>query len=160
MSDLGQKRTLRQLTIDVRFYPLKQTSSAQRDFIDAEIVASNAKGMPDFAALHGRTAKPEDFCAWGFDLLELNGVNLRPQQLLTRRAKLQKLITRFDNGFVRFSEAFTDAEKLLAECERLGLEGIVSKMANQPYRSGKCDWSKTKTQAWLAANRNQAELFK
>jgi ATP-dependent DNA ligase len=70
------------------------------------------------------------------------------------------LIARFDNGFVRFSEAFTDAERSLAECERLGLDGIVSKMGSQPYRSGKCDWSKTKAQAWLAANRNRAELFK
>jgi ATP-dependent DNA ligase len=61
-----------------------------------EVVANNAKGMPDFAALHGRAAKPEDFCAWAFDLLELNGANVRSQQLLTRRAKLQKLITRFD----------------------------------------------------------------
>jgi bifunctional non-homologous end joining protein LigD len=137
-----------------------QELPAKSAIIDAEVVASNAKGMPDFAALHGRTAKPEDFCAWAFDLLELNGMNLRPQQLLTRRAKLQKLITRLDNSFVRLSEAFTDAEKLLAECERLGLEGIVSKMGNQPYRSGKCDWSKTKTKAWLAANRHRAELFK
>ncbi len=50
--------------------------------------------------------------------------------------------------------------KLIAECERLGLEGIVSKLGNQPYRSGSCDWSKTKTKAWLEANRDRRELFK
>jgi bifunctional non-homologous end joining protein LigD len=136
-----------------------QELPAKSAIIDAEVVASNAKGMPDFAALHSRTAKPEDFCAWAFDLLELNGMNLRPQQPLTRRAKLQKLVARFDNSFVRFSEAFTDAERLLAECERLGLEGIVSKMGNQPYRSGKGDWVKVKTKAWREANRDRRELF-
>jgi bifunctional non-homologous end joining protein LigD len=137
-----------------------QELPAKTAIIDAEVVANNAKGMPDFAALHSRTARPGDFMAWAFDLLELNGTNLRPQLLLTRRAKLQKLVARFDNSFVRFSEAFTDAEKLLAECERLGLEGIVSKMGNQPYRSGKCDWSKTKTKAWREANRDRSEMFK
>ena len=108
---------------------------AKSAIIDAEIVACNAKGMPDFAALHGRTAKPEDFCAWAFDLLELNGVGMRERPLSERRSKLQRLIARFDNSFVRFSEGFTDADKLLAECERLGLEGIVSKRRDQPYRS-------------------------
>ena len=105
---------------------------AKSAIIDAEVVACNAKGMPDFAALHGRTAKPEEFCAWAFDLLELNGVGMRERQLLERRSKLKRLIARFDNSFLRFSEGFTDADKLLAECERLGLEGIVSKRWDQP----------------------------
>ena len=61
---------------------------AKSAIIDAEVVACNAKGIPDFAALHGRTAKPEEFCAWAFDLLELNGKDQRPQPLSVRRAKL------------------------------------------------------------------------
>ncbi len=133
---------------------------AKSAIIDTEVVACNAKGMPDFAALHGRTAKPEDFCAWAFDLLELNGVGMRERPLLERRSKLQTLITRFDNSFVRFSEGFTDVDKLLAECERLGLEGIVSKRRDQPYRAGRCDWVKVKTKAWREANRDRRELFK
>ena len=36
-------------------------------------------------------------------------------------------------------ETFSDANKLLAECERRGIEGIVSKRTDAPYRSGKCD---------------------
>jgi ATP dependent DNA ligase domain len=43
-----------------------QELPAKSAIIDAEVVASNAKGMPDFAALHGRTPKPEDFCAWAY----------------------------------------------------------------------------------------------
>ena len=74
---------------------------AKNAIIDAEVVANNAKGMPDFAALHRRTAKPDEFCAWAFDLLELNGKDQRPQPLSVRRAKLAKLLKRFDNSFVR-----------------------------------------------------------
>ena len=137
-----------------------QSLPAKSAIIDAEVVASNAKGMPDFRALHGRTAKPEDFCAWAFDLLELNGKDQRPQALSVRRAKLAKLLERLDNSFVRFSEGFGDGERLLAECERLGLEGIVSKRLDQPYRSIRPDWIKVKTKAWREANRNRRELFK
>jgi bifunctional non-homologous end joining protein LigD len=128
--------------------------------IDAEVVACNAKGMPDFAALHGGTAKPEEFCAWAFDLLEFSGVGMRERTLSERRSRLQRLIARFDNSFLRFSEGFSDADKLLAECERLGLEGIVSKRWDQPYRAGRCDWVKVKTKAWREANRDRGELLK
>jgi hypothetical protein len=52
-----------------------------------------------------------------------------------------------------------DPEMLLAECERLGLEGIVSKRKDAGYRSGRCDWIKVKTRAWREANRYRGELF-
>ena len=57
---------------------------------------------------------------------------MRERLLLGRRSKLQTLIARFDNSFLRLSEGFSDADKLPAECERLGLEGIVSKRGDQP----------------------------
>ncbi len=136
-----------------------QKLPAKSAIIDAEIVACNAQGMPDFQALHSRIAKPEDFCAWAFDLLEINGVGMRERPLLERRSKLKRLIARFDNSFVRFSEGFADADKLLAECERLGLEGIVSKRQDQPYRSIRSDWIKVKTKAWREAHRNRGKLF-
>jgi bifunctional non-homologous end joining protein LigD len=133
---------------------------AKSAILDAEVVACNAKGLPDFAALHGRTAKPDEFCAWAFDLLELNGVGMRERPLLERRSKLKRLIARFDNSFLRYSDGFSDADKLLAECERLGLEGIVLKRWDQPYRAGRCDWVKVKTRTWREANRDRRELFK
>jgi ATP-dependent DNA ligase len=53
------------------------------------------------------------------------------------------LVARFGNGCLLLSETFTDADKLLAECERLGIEDIVSKRRDAPYRSGtKSDWTK------------------
>ena len=54
---------------------------------------------------------------------------------------------------------FSDPDRLLAECATLGLEGIVSKRKDAPYRSGKGDWVKVKTRAWCEANRDRGELF-
>ena len=57
-------------------------------------------------------------------------------------------------------EAFDDGVKLLEAAERHGLEGIVSKRRDAPYRSGECrDWVKVKTAAWRAANRERWRLF-
>ena len=132
---------------------------AKSIIIDAEAVACNANGMPDFVALHGRGAKPDDICCWAFDVLRLNSLDTRPLPLIARRAKLEKILERFDNGFIRFSETFSDPERLLAECEKHGLEGIVSKRKDAQYRSGKCDWVKVKTRVWRNANKDLGELF-
>ena len=49
---------------------------------------------------------------------------------------------------------------LLAECARLGLEGIVAKRKDAPYRSGtRSGWIKVKTPEWKAANEYRAKLF-
>ena len=50
-------------------------------------------------------------------------------------------------------------ERLLAECKRRGIEGIVSKRKDAPYRSGKCDWVKAKTKVWRETNNDRGELF-
>ena len=127
--------------------------------LDAEVVATNAAGMPDFHALHGRRVQSEDICCWASDLLNLNGTDLRQLPLIARRAKLERLLTQLTAGFIMYSEPFTDAEKLLAECEKRGIEGIVSKRKDAIYRSGKCDWIKVKTKSWRAANTARGELF-
>jgi ATP-dependent DNA ligase len=63
-------------------------------------------------------------------------------------------------GTLRFSDDFADPEKLLEAADRMLLEGIVSKRADQPYRSGKNPgWVKVKTKAWHAANGDRSRLF-
>jgi bifunctional non-homologous end joining protein LigD len=77
----------------------------------------------------------------GFDLLAFNGRDLRPQPLVKRQACLQVLIERFGCPAVSLSESFEDGLALLRE--QRGLEGIVSKRRDTPYRSGECrDWRK------------------
>jgi len=64
------------------------------------------------------------------------------------------------DGWLRFSESFTDGAKLLASAEKMGLEGIVSKRRDGAYRSGTgCGWINVKTQGWREANRQRWRLF-
>jgi len=95
--------------------------------IDGEVVACRADGSPDFRALHGGNYAQTDLCVWCFDLLALDGRDLRHMPLIVRRLQLGKLLRTFDHDALRYSEGFASAEKLLAECDKRGLEGIVVK---------------------------------
>ena len=102
--------------------------------IDGELIAAGRRGQPDFLALlHGRHVPTYVYC---FDLLELNRRDLRELPLVQRRAKLQALLARAKCNVSRFREAFPDPKALLAEYAHLGLERIVAKRKDAPYRSG------------------------
>jgi bifunctional non-homologous end joining protein LigD len=76
--------------------------------------------------------------------------------MLERKARLEKLIGAANADWLRLSESFDNGLKLLAEAERLGLEGIVSKRADAPYRSGKhSEWVKVKCRRWREAKRRR-----
>jgi bifunctional non-homologous end joining protein LigD len=67
---------------------------------------------------------------------------------------------RFGCPAVSLSEHFEDGMALLRVVEARGLEGIVSKRCDAPYRSGDCrDWWKIKTAAWRETNRERWRLF-
>jgi bifunctional non-homologous end joining protein LigD len=128
--------------------------------IDGEIVASDAAGMPDFWPLFLRSAKPTDLHVWAFDLLALDGKDLRKLPLEARQRRLRALVRRFDCPVLLHSEAFDDGKALLRVAEKHGLEGVVSKRRLAPYRSGACrGWRKIKTMAWRDANRERWRLF-
>jgi bifunctional non-homologous end joining protein LigD len=89
-----------------------------------------------------------------------NGRGLRRRTLIERKAMLRHLLNKADDHVLRFSEPFPDAVKLLAAVEGQGLEGIVSKLGHQPYRSGKnSGWIKVKCRAWREGNKDRWELF-
>jgi bifunctional non-homologous end joining protein LigD len=125
--------------------------------IDAELVASDEDGRPDFTAI--RRNHP-NLCLWCFDLLEIAAQDIRSLPLVERREKLRDVLIRIDDGTLRFSEEFTDPVKLLAATDKMGLEGVVSKRRTAPYRSGtRSGWVKVKSAAWRAANKDRWELF-
>jgi bifunctional non-homologous end joining protein LigD len=133
---------------------------AKAAVVDGEVVASDADGRPNFARLHVRWARPGSIHLWAFDLLAFNGRDLRLQPLVKRQACLQVLLERFACPAVSLSEPFEDGLALLCVAEERGLEGIVSKRRDAPYRSGECrDWRKVKTVAWREANRERWLLF-
>jgi bifunctional non-homologous end joining protein LigD len=133
---------------------------AETTILDGELVALNAEGLPDFSALHRRSTGAT-LAVWLFDLLELNGRDVRASPLHERRQRLEGQLALLPrDGSLRYSESFTDPERLLAAAHHLGLEGVVSKRRDAPYRSGRRpEWVKVKTDAWRFANRERWRLF-
>ena len=69
-------------------------------------------------------------------------------------------MSRFGCPAVLASEIFNDGQALLQVAEKHGLEGVVSKCRDAPYRSGACrGWRKIKTTAWREANKERWRLF-
>jgi len=80
---------------------------------------------------------------YAFDLLWLDGVDLRPQPLLTRNRRLKLLLGRQPTGVVRYADAVAvDGCALFAEVCRRDMEGIVAKWAVAPYGllDGRSSW--------------------
>ena len=73
---------------------------------------------------------------------------------------LGKIVTAASTRHLQFSGEFDDAVALLDTCQRMNLEGIVSKRRESAYRSGPTrDWVKIKMATWRAENRGRWEMF-
>ena len=69
-------------------------------------------------------------------------------------------MTAVDTDHRQFSGTYSYPIELLAKCERIGLEGIVSKRRDSAYRSGPTrDWIKTNSAEWKTANRDRFDLL-
>lgn len=117
---------------------------ASRFIIDAECVFCDQHGLSHFDVLHSRV-RDEECCAYVFDLMELDGQDLRRRPWEERRKHLAKLIGK-GRGALLFSEHLTgDGNEIFRHVCALGLEGIVAKRIASPYRSGRSpDWIKVK----------------
>ncbi len=117
--------------------------------LDGEVVAFNEKGVANFADLQAafQEGKESDLTYVAFDLLHLDGRNLRGLPFLERKAILASLLRGSgENSVIRFSEHLqTRGALVFAEACRLGAEGIVSKLASAKYTSGRSSaWFKVK----------------
>jgi hypothetical protein len=93
--------------------------------LDGEAVVSGADGVAVFDALH-RRRKATDAMLYAFDLLELNGKDLRPLPLSDRKAKLARLLARAPASIVFNEHTDEDGTTVFRHACKLGLEGIVS----------------------------------
>jgi bifunctional non-homologous end joining protein LigD len=119
--------------------------NADEAMIDGEAVVFQDDGRSDFHALLTRRGWAEAaFVA--FDLLRLNGDDLRQRPLEKRREALARLIAKRRGDGILFSEALAEEGAVVfAKARELGLEGIVSKRAGSLYKSGPSRaWLKTK----------------
>jgi bifunctional non-homologous end joining protein LigD len=122
--------------------------------IDGEAVVENGNGVPDFSALQAALGARDgpghkaahEAVLYAFDLLHLEGRDLRGLPLTARKQQLAELVPHGAAGALRYSEHNEgDGEPMWRHACHLGLEGVVSKRRDCPYRSGRGgDWLKIK----------------
>jgi bifunctional non-homologous end joining protein LigD len=132
-----------------RFNPIVAEAAAlqiESALIDGEAVVLDTAGRSSFQALQGALkAAPDTINYYAFDLLELNGADLKALPLTVRKEKLRAILPA-NGGRLRYSDHIVgNGETLLSTFCSAGLEGVISKRADSQYigsRSG--DWLKTK----------------
>jgi bifunctional non-homologous end joining protein LigD len=118
--------------------------------IDGEVVALDANGIPNFSALQAALSdrKTGDLVFFAFDLLHDGDTDLRGDTLAARKERLKRLLQKRGGGGkrLRYVEHFeADGGAVLQAACQAGLEGIISKRLDAPYRSGRGDsWTKAK----------------
>jgi bifunctional non-homologous end joining protein LigD len=116
---------------------------AETALIDGEIVVEDEEGHSNFSMLQAalKEGSHDRFIYYVFDLLHIDGRDLRETPLIERKAELKRLLdSANDAGPIRYSEHFEeDGAVILQHACSMSLEGIVSKRADAPYRSGRVD---------------------
>jgi bifunctional non-homologous end joining protein LigD len=104
--------------------------------VDGEIVVPAADGTTDFSVLQNELkGRSTSIVLVAFDLLYLNGRDIRKEPLVRRKAELKKIIAGTD---VQFSESFEiEGREMFEHACKLGLEGMVSKVRDSAYASGR-----------------------
>jgi bifunctional non-homologous end joining protein LigD len=104
--------------------------------IDGEAVACDDNGLPSFNRIRYRRHDASVFL-YAFDLIELNGDDLRHDPLEVRKATLANVLAKAGNGIRLNDHIEDDGPIVFRHACKLGLEGIVSKRKDSPYRSGR-----------------------
>lgn len=115
--------------------------------LDGEAVVLGSTGLPDFQALERElgNANSHKLMFFAFDLLHLNGRDLRREPLIARKAALQKVLKDTAPTLTYAEHLEACGRDVFDHACRMGLEGIVSKRAASPYRSGiQTSWLKVK----------------
>jgi bifunctional non-homologous end joining protein LigD len=122
--------------------------------IDGEAVVLGIDGVADFNALHSRK-HDDQVQLYAFDILALDGDDLRKLPLTMRKTNLARLLARRPDGiFVAPYEAGEIGPDLFRAACRIGLEGLVSKRRDRAYRGGPCShWVKVKNRTHPAMGR-------
>jgi bifunctional non-homologous end joining protein LigD len=133
-----------------------QTIKVDTALLDGEVVSEDESGIPHFADLQAdlKSGRRDRLRYHVFDLLYLDGFDLTGATLLDRKSLLAAMMARLPAGSpLRYSEHSTeDGATMLRHACKMGLEGIVSKRVDLPYRSGRGDH-------WLKIKCTQAQEF-
>jgi bifunctional non-homologous end joining protein LigD len=125
--------------------------------IDGEAVCCGDDGVPSFDRIRYRRHDASVFL-YAFDLIELDGDDLRREPLEVRKATLASVVAKAAPGLRLNEHIEADGPTVFAHACKMGLEGIVSKRKTSPYRCGRSpDWLKSKNPACEAARREAEE---
>ena len=121
---------------------------ADRLVMDGEIISAGATGASDFGQLQNdlSDSRHERIVYYAFDLMFLDGFDLRAAPLIARKQVLSQFLAEAKPDRILYSEHFDDGCALFAQAAAHGLEGIVSKRRDSPYRLSKSNWLKVKCQ--------------
>ena len=122
--------------------------------IDGEAVLLGVDGISDFNGLHSRK-HDDEVQLYAFDILALEGEDLRKLPLHLRKNNLARLLARRPKGiFVSDFERGEIGPDLFRQVCKFGLEGLVSKHKDRPYRGGRSPhWIKVKNRSHPAMDR-------
>lgn len=116
-------------------------------YLDGELCVLRTDGVSDFQLLQNTLSSSDQrrLVYFTFDALFIEGEDLRSLSLLQRKARLSKLLAKPAPPFRLSEHLVGDGDAVFRQACKLGLEGIVSKRAESPYRSGRArDWVKVK----------------
>jgi len=141
-------------------YPLiTEAALRNRDssfVLDGEAVLLGVDGISDFNGLHSRK-HDDEVTFYAFDMLVSDGEDIRQLPLSMRKTNLQRLLARRVDGIhlAPFEQGEIGPDLFRHAC-LMGLEGIVSKHRDRPYRAGRSThWVKVKNRKHPAMNRVQ-----
>ena len=120
--------------------------SSRSAVLDGEIVCLDRRGKPQFFDLFSRRGEPL-FVA--FDLLRLDGEDMRYVPLMDRKAKLRALVSSKSDSLIYCDHVEAHGEKLFKLASKRDLEGIVAKRKYDPYIVGQAQWLKIRNTACL-----------
>jgi bifunctional non-homologous end joining protein LigD len=125
--------------------------------LDGEIVGLDENDLPCFEDLQNR--KKCFVVYFAFDLLMLNGKDLRNQPLIERKSLLERKLKKAEH--LRYTDHVVgEGEQLFAALSKLGLEGMIAKKAHSFYAGGRTkDWLKIKTRAGRALIQKRIETW-
>ncbi|MDF1697124.1 MAG: non-homologous end-joining DNA ligase [Saprospiraceae bacterium] len=131
--------------------------STHQYIVDGELIVNDADGKPDFSKVvsrlhledgkaHLAAKSSKGALVYLFDLLFMDGIDLRSNSIDHRRALLKELLDWNDK--IKFSEAFKNGQDLFDAVSAEKMEGILCKKRNSPYESGHRSmfWLKIKVQ--------------
>jgi ATP-dependent DNA ligase len=128
--------------------------------IDGEVVVCDEQGLAVFNLLRRGNRVKHEAHLIAFDLLELDGRDLRGEPIETRKTELARLTRHVGPGLQLCDHIDLPGDLVFAHACKLGCEGIVSKRMGSKYRPGpnKCpDWIKVKNPAAPAVRREAEE---